>query len=41
MLLLAIINGAARDLWYKKFVGDLVAHQLSTLSLIPDYAIAI
>jgi hypothetical protein len=34
MLLLAIINGIARDLWYKKFVGDIIAHQISTFSLI-------
>jgi hypothetical protein len=34
MLLLAIINGIARDLWYKKFVGDITAHQISTFSLI-------
>ncbi len=34
MLLLAILNGTARDLWYKKFVGDLTAHQISTFSLI-------
>ncbi|HQZ78572.1 MAG: hypothetical protein IPH34_04135 [Chitinophagaceae bacterium] len=34
MLLLAILNGSARDLWYKKYVGELTAHQLSTISLI-------
>jgi len=34
MLLLAVMNGAARDLWYKKYVGDLTAHQISTVSLI-------
>ena len=34
MLLLAIINGAARDLWYKRYVGELSAHQISTVSLI-------
>ncbi|HEV8505260.1 MAG TPA: hypothetical protein VGQ53_07675 [Chitinophagaceae bacterium] len=34
MLLLAIINGAARDLWYKQYVGELTAHQISTVSLI-------
>lgn len=34
MLLLAVINGAARDLWYKKYVGDLAGHQISTVSLI-------
>jgi len=34
MLLLAVINGAARDLLYKKYLGDLLAHQVSTLILI-------
>jgi len=34
MLLLAILNGTARDLWYKKYIGDLTAHQISTASLI-------
>jgi len=34
MLLIAIINGSARDLWYKKYVGELAGHQISTISLI-------
>lgn len=34
MLILAILNGTLRDLGYKKYVGDLVAHQLSTFSLL-------
>lgn len=34
MLLLAILNGAVRDLGYKKSAGDLAAHQISTVSLI-------
>jgi hypothetical protein len=34
MLLLAIANGAVRDLIYKQYTGDLLAHQLSTVSLI-------
>ena len=34
MLLLAVINGTARDLWYKKYIGELPAHQVSTISLI-------
>lgn len=32
MLLIAIANGAARDLGYKKFVSELTAHQISTVS---------
>lgn len=34
MVLLAILNGAARDLGYKKYVGELAAHQISTFSLL-------
>lgn len=34
MLILAILNGTLRDLGYKKYVGDLVAHQISTFSLL-------
>lgn len=31
MLLLAIANGAARDLCYGQYLGELTAHQLSTI----------
>ncbi len=34
MMLLAVANGAARDLLYKKYTGELTAHQLSTVSLL-------
>ena len=34
MLILAILNGILRDLGYKKYIGDLAAHQLSTVSLL-------
>lgn len=34
MLLIAILNGIARDLWYKKYLGELRAHQLSTVTFI-------
>ena len=34
MLLIAILNGTARDLWYKKYMGELKAHQLSTITFI-------
>jgi hypothetical protein len=34
MVLLAVLNGAARDLGYKKYVGELAAHQISTFSLL-------
>jgi hypothetical protein len=33
MLLIAIVNGALRDLWYKSLLGELMAHQLSTITL--------
>ncbi len=34
MILIAILNGTARDLWYKKLTGELAGHQLSTITLI-------
>lgn len=34
MVFIAVLNGAARDLWYKKYMTELTAHQLSTFSLI-------
>ena len=34
MMTLAILNGAVRDLAYKHAVGDLAAHQISTLMLL-------
>jgi len=41
MLVIAIINGAIREFVFKKFLGDLAAHQLSTVSLILFFAIYI
>lgn len=38
--LLAIVNGAARDLLYKPALGDLTAHQLSTVTLMALIAVA-
>jgi hypothetical protein len=32
MVLIAILNGALRESWYRKFLGELHAHQLSTLT---------
>lgn len=34
MMVLAIINGGVRDFAYKPHVGDLAAHQISTVVLI-------
>lgn len=34
LLVLAILNGAFRDMGYKKNTGDLLAHQLSTVILV-------
>ena len=41
MLILAILNGILRDLGYKKYIGDLAAHQLSTVSLLILFGIYI
>jgi hypothetical protein len=38
MLILAIANGSLRDLVYKKYVGELAAHQISTVSLLILFA---
>lgn len=38
MMILAIINGGLRDFVYKPHVGDLPAHQLSTVILIVLFA---
>jgi hypothetical protein len=38
MLFLAILNGSLRDLVYKKYAGDLTAHQISTVTLIILFA---
>ena len=38
MLLIAIANGALREFVFKKYVADLTAHQLSTISLIILFA---
>ncbi len=34
MMVLAIVNGGVRDFVYKSLVGDLAAHQISTVVLI-------
>lgn len=41
MLLLAIANGALREIVFKKYVSELAAHQLSTFSLLLLFAIYI
>lgn len=41
MLVLAVINGAARDGLYKASLGELSAHQVSTVSLIILFSIYI
>ena len=38
MMVLAILNGGLRDLVYKPYVGELAAHQISTVSLILLFA---
>lgn len=34
LMILAVLNGAIRELGYKSAIGELPAHQLSTLTLI-------
>ncbi len=41
MLFIAIANGTARDLWYRKYSGELRAHQVSTFTFILLLAIYI
>lgn len=41
MLVLAVANGALRDLVYKKNVGELAAHQISTFTLLLLFGIYI
>jgi hypothetical protein len=41
MLIIAVINGLIRELLFKKFVGNLAAHQLSTVTLVLFFAIYI
>lgn len=38
MMLLAIINGGIRDFLYKPYLGDLAAHQISTVVLMVLFA---
>ena len=38
MMILAILNGGLRDVLYKPRVGDLVAHQISTVILLVLFA---
>ncbi len=39
IVILAIINGTIRELTYKPFVGDLAAHQISTVTLLILFAV--
>jgi len=41
MIFIAVANGAVRELWLKKHMSDLVAHQISTISLIILFGIYI
>nr|WP_293301206.1 hypothetical protein [Allomuricauda sp.] len=38
MLILAILNGTLREFGFKKYVGELTAHQLSTVTLLILFA---
>lgn len=39
MLLMAVVNGLLREFIFKKFTGDLAAHQLSTITLLLFFAL--
>lgn len=39
MMVLAILNGAIRELLYKPYVGDLSAHQISTITLLVFFTV--
>lgn len=41
MIVLAVLNGTARDLWYKNYTGELAARQISTITLILLFAVYI
>jgi hypothetical protein len=41
MLLIAIMNGAIREFFFKKYLNEMAAHQLSTVTLILLFAIYI
>lgn len=41
MLLIAVINGAARDLWFKDYTGELLGRQISTITLLILFGIYI
>jgi hypothetical protein len=41
MLIIAIMNGLLRELFIKKYTGELSAHQLSTLTLVIFFALYI
>lgn len=34
MVIIAIVNGVVRQAWYGRYLGDLPAHQLSTLTAL-------
>jgi hypothetical protein len=39
MMILAVLNGGLRDMLYKPYVGDLPAHQISTVILLILFAL--
>jgi hypothetical protein len=41
MIVLAVVNGTARDLWYKNYVGELAGRQISTITLLLLFAVYI
>jgi uncharacterized membrane protein YdcZ (DUF606 family) len=41
LLVIAMVNGALRDLLYKPYVGDLLAHQISVVTGITLFGVVI
>lgn len=41
MVLIAILNGALRDTWYGKYIGELRTHQISTLTGVVPFGVYI
>ena len=41
LVIIAIVNGAIRELWYRKSLSELAAHQLSTLTAIALFSLYI
>ncbi len=41
LMVIAMLNGALRDLGYRSLVGDLAAHQISTVTVLVLFSVAL